>query len=216
MTDREPASSTTSSPSACPARRRDLLAAGTVALGCAGACALAVPFLNSLNGTENAAFSDDTIEVDLTPLAPGQGMMVQWRNWPVLIQHRTPDMLNALRRPEHLAALRDADSKILQQPRDATNWHRSVRPEYGVLIGICTHLGCVPSFEKPGATPQAEGGYFCPCHGSHFDAAGRVLRHAPAPYNLPVPPVTVLTPTKLGIGHSAGDPRFSMSDIQQI
>ncbi|WP_408874000.1 ubiquinol-cytochrome c reductase iron-sulfur subunit [Gluconobacter roseus] len=203
-------------PSPDGTKRRDLLATGTLALGCAGACALSVPFLNSLKNPAATPLSDNTLEVDLSTLAPGQNMTVQWRDWPVFIQRRTPQILAALQVPGHLATLRDADSKILQQPKDATNWHRSVRPEYGVLVGICTHLGCVPTFDKPGSAPEAKGGYFCPCHGSHFDAAGRVVQRAPAPYNLPVPPVTFLSDTKIRIGHSAGDPGFSMSDIQQI
>lgn len=197
-------------------KRRDLLARGTVALGCAGACALAVPFVNSLRPSTDGTVTETTLDVDLSALAPGDGMTVQWRDWPVFIQHRTPQMLSELQFPDHIARLRDATSKVVQQPKDATNWHRSIRPEYGVLIGICTHLGCVPTFERPGSAPSASGGYFCPCHGSHFDAAGRVLMRSPAPYNLPVPPVTMLSGTTLRIGHSAADPEFSMSDIQQI
>ena len=204
------------SPSSGGTKRRDLLTTATVTLGCAGACALAVPFLNSLKNPSATTLSDKTLEVDLSSLAPGQDMTVQWQDWPIFIQRRTPQMLAALQTPAHIATLRDANSKMLQQPKDATNWHRSVRPDYGVLVGICTHLGCVPSFEKPGSAPEAEGGYSCPCHGSHFDAAGRVAQRAPAPYNLPVPPVTFLSDTKIRIGHSAGDPGFSMSDIQQI
>ncbi|GBR67079.1 ubiquinol-cytochrome c reductase iron-sulfur subunit [Gluconobacter kanchanaburiensis] len=203
-------------PSPDGTKRRDLLATGTLALGCAGACALAVPFLESLKNPAASFQSGGMLDVDLSSLAPGQDMTVQWRDWPVFIQRRTHEMLAALQKPTHLATLRDADSKIRQQPVDAANWHRSVRPDYGVLIGICTHLGCVPSFEKPGSTPGATGGYFCPCHGSHFDAAGRVTQRAPAPYNLPVPPVTFLSDTKIRIGRSAGEPGFSMSDIQQI
>ncbi|MBS1085910.1 ubiquinol-cytochrome c reductase iron-sulfur subunit [Gluconobacter sphaericus] len=203
-------------PSSDGTRRRDLLATGTVVLGCAGACALTIPFVESLKNPAATSPSARLLDVDLSSLKPGQDMTVRWRDWPVFIQRRTPQMLAVLQTTDHLATLRDADSKVLQQPKDATNWHRSVRPEYGVLIGICTHLGCVPSFEKPGSTPEAKGGYFCPCHGSHFDAAGRVARRAPAPCNLPVPPVTFLSDTKLRIGHSAGDPGFSMSDIQQI
>ncbi|GBD57119.1 ubiquinol-cytochrome c reductase iron-sulfur subunit [Gluconobacter wancherniae NBRC 103581] len=197
-------------------KRRDVLASVTVGLGCAGACALAYPFLDSLNGTrgENAA-EDDTIEVDLSAIAPGQQVIVKWRGWPVFVQRRTPDMLAALRAPGLDQRLRDPASTIMQQPKDAANWHRSVVPEIGVYVGICTHLGCVPNYDPP-STADTSGHYACPCHGSQFDAAGRAFKDAPAPYNLPVPPVTMLTPNRVQIGKSKGDPGFDIANIQQI
>lgn len=196
--------------------RRDLLARVTVGAGCAGACALAYPFLDSLNGAKGGGTgADDGLEVDLSPLKPGQQMVVTWRGWPVFVQRRTPEMLAALRAPELAARLRDPESKMRQQPADATNWHRSVVPEIGVLIGICTHLGCVPSFGAPSPSDSA-GNYLCPCHGSRFDAAGRAYKDAPAPYNLPVPPVTMLSADRLQIGRSAGDPGFDIASIPQI
>ena len=210
----------TSSPS-CPlpgggTRRRDVLSTVIVGAGCVGACALAYPFLDSLNGTKNTTLGeDDSIDVDIAALRPGQQLVVTWRGWPVFIQRRTPEMLASLKATDIVQHLRDPDSKILQQPKDATNWHRSVVPEIGVLIGICTHLGCVPSYATPFANDKAAK-YSCPCHGSQFDAAGRVYKEAPAPYNLPVPPVTMLSATQVRIGQSKGDPAFSIASIQQI
>lgn len=98
--------------------------------------------------------------------------------------------------------LRDAQSDALQQPTYARNWHRSLVPEYGVYVGICTHLGCVPAYTAPAAAPDQTGRYACPCHGSQFDLAGRVFKGAPAPYNLPVPPHVMPTPTTLRLGEN--------------
>ncbi|WP_367159380.1 ubiquinol-cytochrome c reductase iron-sulfur subunit [Kozakia baliensis] len=196
--------------------RRDVLAKTTLGMGCAGACALAYPFLDSLNGTRGEDLGgDDTVDVDISTLHPGQQMVVTWRGWPVFVQRRTSEMLASLQAPGVTQRLRDPESKIMQQPRDATNWHRSITPEIGVLVGICTHLGCVPNFNAPNAADHA-GNYACPCHGSQFDVAGRAYKEAPAPYNLPVPPVTMLSETKLKIGVSKGDPGFDIANIQQI
>ncbi|GBR37443.1 ubiquinol-cytochrome c reductase iron-sulfur subunit [Neoasaia chiangmaiensis NBRC 101099] len=197
-------------------KRRDVLTKLTFGAGCAGVCALAYPFLDSLNGTRASAFDEsDVVDVDISMLRPGQQKVVQWRNWPVFVQRRTPEALASLQAPGADRDLRDPASRVLQQPRDATNWHRSVVPEIGVYIGICTHLGCVPNYNAPSATDLA-GGYVCPCHGSHFDIAGRAFSDAPAPYNLPVPPVTMLSANTLRIGLSKGDPTFDINDIQQI
>ncbi|MFT8482750.1 MAG: ubiquinol-cytochrome c reductase iron-sulfur subunit [Gluconobacter cerinus] len=197
-------------------RRRDVLATVTLGMGCAGACALAYPFLNSLNGTQSSRVGeDDTVEVDCSKLSPGQQLVVTWRGWPVFVQRRTPEMLASLRVPELAHRLRDPESKMHQQPQDAINWHRSVVPEIGVLIGICTHLGCVPSFDAPSSGDRS-GKYACPCHGSQFDIAGRAYKDAPAPYNLPVPPVTIISDQHLLIGKSKGDPDFDIATIQQI
>ncbi|KXV54096.1 ubiquinol-cytochrome c reductase iron-sulfur subunit [Gluconobacter thailandicus] len=197
-------------------RRRDVLATVTAGVGCAGACALAYPFLDSLNGTRNSRVGeDDTVDVDLSAIPPGQQAVVTWRGWPVFVQRRTAAMLASLQALGAAQRLRDPESKILQQPKDATNWHRSVVPEIGVLIGICTHLGCVPSYDTPSPSDQS-GKYACPCHGSQFDIAGRAYKNAPAPYNLPVPPVTMVSATHLRIGQSKGDPDFDIANIQQI
>ncbi|TPW36044.1 ubiquinol-cytochrome c reductase iron-sulfur subunit [Oecophyllibacter saccharovorans] len=203
-------------PSPCSRRRALTLSAGV--LGGVGACALAVPFLDSLRDPEarlkEAVSAHATRDVDLASLAPGHHMTVPWRNWPVFILHRTPDMLHALQDPALLSRLRDPDSRERQQPPDATNPWRSVRPQFAVLIGICTHLGCIPNPRPVPVDPQA-GGWFCGCHGSQFDGAGRVLRNMPAAYNLPVPPVRYLNDTTLRLGESAGN-GFTMQDIVQL
>lgn len=207
--------------------RRDILKksgeisfAGYATCACAGAgaCALAVPVVNSLNGVNRktaSALSDNAIlEVELSDLAPGQHKIVQWRGLPVFIQHRTETMLAALQQPEQLARLKDPDSKRKQQPPDAANWHRSVKAEYLLLINICTHLGCVTLYE-----PKGKSSFHCPCHGSWFDAAGRVFKNMPAPFNLPVPPATFKMTGKdlvLRLGESEQYPDFSLSEIEKL
>lgn len=199
--------------------RRDVIGLSTAALGGAGACALAVPFIESLRGP-HANLADAThdsayIDVDLSDLMPGGQKTVIWRGFPVSIQRRTPAMKDALSNPTLIAQLRDPHSSVQQQPHDAVNSYRSLQPDYGVFIIICTHLGCIPTMRDIPSLPTS-GGFFCPCHGSQFDGAGRVLRDMPAPYNLPVPPMHYLSPTRIRLGESKADPHFTMSSIQQI
>jgi ubiquinol-cytochrome c reductase iron-sulfur subunit len=116
--------------------------------------------------------------------------------------------------------LADPDSKQVQQAPYATNWHRSIKPEYSVLVGICTHLGCIPLFyPTPSATapvPSWPGGYFCPCHGSKYDAAGRVFSGVPAPYNLPVPPYRFVNDTTIRVGENPTDSAWNFDSIRQL
>ncbi|GBR55051.1 ubiquinol-cytochrome c reductase iron-sulfur subunit [Neokomagataea thailandica NBRC 106555] len=208
MTDSKPANPASTS-------RRDILARGTLAAACAGGCAVALPFLGSLRGTRDAAFATpETVDVDLSSVHEGAQITVTWHGWPVFVQRRSPAMLASLKAPTLLSRLRDPNSKILQQPKDAENWHRSIIPEIGIYIGICTHLGCIPNFNMANGPDTAR--YLCPCHGSHFDIAGRAFLGAPAPYNLPVPPATLLANQKIRIGASAGDPHFDITAIQQV
>lgn len=199
--------------------RRDMIGLGTAALGGAGACALAVPFIESLRGphaaTQDAAQESAVLDVDISDLSPGGQKTVIWHSFPVSIQRRTPAMTEALSNPALIAQLRDPHSSVRQQPHDAVNAQRSLHPEYGVFITICTHLGCIPTLRDVPSLP-ASGGFFCPCHGSQFDGAGRVLRDMPAPYNLPVPPMHYLSSTRIRLGESKADPHFNMSSIQQI
>lgn len=182
-------------------RRQLLLATGAACA--AGAVATAVPFLASLTPSERAKSAGAPVEVDISRLAPGQMMTVEWRGKPVWILHRTPEMLASLRQAEPFLA--DPDSQRPMQPEYAANSLRSRRPEMLVVVGICTHLGCSPS-EKflPGAQGGMDagwpGGFLCPCHGSTFDLAGRVFKNKPAPDNLPVPPHAYLSDTRLVIG----------------
>jgi ubiquinol-cytochrome c reductase iron-sulfur subunit len=199
--------------------RRDFLSLVTLAAGGVGVAAFAWPFLDSLRpGDENSARAP--IDIDVSKLPPGQQITVVWHGSPVFITHRTPEALARLQEASLAARLRDPSSGTLQQPPYATNWHRSIAPEFGVVVGICTHLGCVPAYSPAPdpAMPIANwpGGYACPCHGSKFDLAGRVFTGAPAPYNLPVPPYSMPRPTTIRIGQNPAGSDFDFSSIQQI
>lgn len=145
------------------------------------------------------------VTIDLSKLAPGQQISVEWRQKSVFILHRTRSMLERLNTQGHLTQLRDPYSDVgTQQPDYVQNEVRSLSNEYLIVVGRCTHLGCVPSF-RPGATygvlsPDWEGGYYCPCHGSRFDLAGRVFKGVPAPTNLEIPPYRYLSDSIVEIG----------------
>jgi len=182
--------------------RRTLLLA-TSAAGGAAAVATAVPFVASLTPSERAKAAGAPVEADVSKLAPGEMMTVEWRGKPVWILRRTPEMLASLDKTDALVS--DPESNKPMQPDYAKNKHRSIKPEYLVAVGICTHLGCSPSEKfKPGAESGLgadwPGGFLCPCHGSQFDLAGRVYRSMPAPDNLEVPPHKYLAESLLLIG----------------
>ncbi|MBI2295376.1 MAG: ubiquinol-cytochrome c reductase iron-sulfur subunit [Betaproteobacteria bacterium] len=185
--------------------RRRLLVAATGAVGGAGLAAASIPFVASMNPSERARARGAPVDVDFAKLGPGEQVTFEWRGKPVWILRRTEAMLKALENPGHLVKLADSDSKVKsQQPAYARNAFRSLKPEYLVLVPICTHLGCVPTFRPDVAPadlgPDWPGGYFCPCHGSKFDFAGRVYRNVPAPTNLVVPPHKYVTDTRVSIG----------------
>ncbi|MCX7945599.1 MAG: ubiquinol-cytochrome c reductase iron-sulfur subunit [Hydrogenophilus sp.] len=182
--------------------RRQLLIA-TTAVGTAGAVALAVPFVASFAPSERAKAAGAPVEADISKLPPGEMMVVEWRGKPVWILHRTPEMLATLEKIRDKLA--DPDSEKSEQPPYAKNIHRSIKPEYLIVEGICTHLGCSPTAkfqpgEASGLGAEWLGGYLCPCHGTLFDLAGRVFKNMPAPANLPVPPHKYLSETKILIG----------------
>lgn len=182
-------------------RRRMLLL--TAAVAGAGVAATAVPFVASLAPSERARAMGASVEVDIGDIPPGGSKTVEWRGKPVWIMRRTPEMLAAL--SAHDAELADPASRKDQQPDYARNPQRSIRPELFVAVGICTHLGCSPTQLPAGTNNPAvgsdwAGGFFCPCHGSTFDLAGRVFRNKPAPTNLEVPPYKYLADSKLLIG----------------
>ncbi len=195
-----------------PPVRRDFLTLLTLATASLGGAAFAWPFLDSLNGAGGDDVADSAVEVDLSHLAPGQQIVVVWRGDPVFVLRRTPEALLRLQDPALQALLRDPLSVQRQQPDYAANWHRSAVPEFAVMVGICTHLGCVPRFRPRAGTGE---GYVCPCHGSRFDLAGRVLAGSPALYNLPVPPYLVAG-TKLRIGQGPPGSRFSFGEIVKV
>jgi ubiquinol-cytochrome c reductase iron-sulfur subunit len=189
------------------ARRRFLVTA-TAATGVVGAGLVAVPFLSSLKPSANARAEGAPTYVDISRIDPGQEVVVLWRGKPVRVLRRTPIMIERLTDARWRPNLRDPDSSVAtQQPVYAQNATRSIRPETLVVVAACTHLGCVPSFEPEVAQPEFgadwPGGYWCPCHGSRFDFAGRVTKNVPAPTNLVVPPHRYLPSGVLEIG---GDP----------
>ncbi|SFP99927.1 ubiquinol-cytochrome c reductase iron-sulfur subunit [Nitrosomonas cryotolerans] len=182
-------------------RRRFLVAATSVAGGVAGV-AIATPFMLSMMPSERAKAAGAPVEVDISKLEPGMLLMVEWRGRVVWVLKRTPEMLATLKKVED--ELADPNSEKDQQPEYARNETRSIKPEILVAEGICTHLGCSPVFRKEIAPadlgPDWLGGFFCPCHGSKFDLAGRVYKSVPAPTNLVVPPHTYLSDNRLLIG----------------
>jgi ubiquinol-cytochrome c reductase iron-sulfur subunit len=196
--------------------RRDFIniLTGTAAIG--GTAAFAWPFIDQLNPAANALAQGLPVAVDLTKVQPGQQITVLWRKMPIFIVHRTPALLAELTKPSDLGLLRDPDSKARQQPAYAKNWCRSIRPEFLVLVGVCTHLGCTPSYEPALGSlgPRWPGGWLCPCHGSRYDLAGRVFKSVPAPLNLPVPPYRFASDTSVVIGANPPGSTFQMSEIE--
>src|SRR5213078_4782743 len=169
--------------------RRNLIVA-TSAVGGAAGLAAAVPFAASLWPSERTRAAGAPVEVDLSRIAPGELAVIEWRGKPVWVIRRTPEMLASLKAAE--PRLSDPGSKASEQPKYAQNEYRSEKPEIMVMEGVCTHLGCSPQLKPADAKGEMGGdwvgGFYCPCHGSKFDLAGRVFRGAPAPVNLKVPP----------------------------
>ena len=176
------------------------------AMGGAGAIAAAVPFVETFEPSERAKAAGAAVEADISGLKAGEKMTVEWRGKPVWIVRRTPEQLAALKKNDPLLA--DPQSKRKPDeltPAYARNEDRSIKPEFLVVVGICTHLGCSPSDKfQSGAQPSLpddwNGGFLCPCHGSTFDMAGRVFKNKPAPDNLEVPPHMYLSDSRLLIG----------------
>ena len=180
-----------------------------IASGCAGAVGagfVAVPFISSFQPSERARAAGAAVEVDISGIKPGEKLTVEWRGKPVWVVRRTPEQLAELPKLDPLLA----DPKSLRNPDELTpsyarNENRSIKPEFLVTVGICTHLGCSPSDKfTPGPQPSLPadwaGGFLCPCHGSTFDMAGRVFKDKPAPDNLEVPPYTYLSDSRILIG----------------
>ena len=180
--------------------RRNLVVATSVAGGVVGAGA-AVPFVASMWPSERARAAGAPVEVDISKIGPGEMQVVEWRGKPVWVIRRTKEMVESLKAVA--PRLTDPASKSSEQPKYAENEHRSAKPDLMVMEGVCTHLGCSPQLKSAEAKAEMGGdwvgGFYCPCHGSKFDYAGRVFRGAPAPLNLKVPPYT-LTENTLVIG----------------
>ncbi len=200
--------------------RRDFLYIATGTVAAVGAVAALVPMVSQMNPDASTLAAGGPVDLDISKIEPGQQVVVRWRERPVFVFHRTPETLKTLQDPKLIAVLSDPNSQQVQQAPYATNWHRSIKPEFGVLVGICTHLGCIPLFyPQPNATtPVADwpGGYFCPCHGSKYDPAGRVFSGVPAPYNLPVPPYTFASNTTIRIGENPSGSNWDFGAIRQL
>lgn len=201
-----------------PIKRRDFLYVATATVGGLGSALTLWPFMDQMEPGSNVLAAGSPISVDLSALQPGQQIVVMWRSRPIFIVHRTPAILASLKEKALMEQLRDPASQELQQPPYAANWSRSLKPDYFVAVGICTHLGCIPTFmPNPGSVSASwRGGYLCHCHGSKYDLAGRVFVGVPAPYNLPVPPYSFSGPTTVVIGQNPVGDNFSIAEIDQI
>jgi ubiquinol-cytochrome c reductase iron-sulfur subunit len=150
------------------------------------------PFIDSMNPAADALAAGNPIDLDFGSIRPGRQTVASWRGNPIFIVIRPAGILETLQQSSLTARLRDADSETHQQPPYAKKWHRSIVPEYQIVVGTCTHLGCIPKFRADvGAKelqPRWPGGYFCSCHGSKYDFRAAFSSGVPAPYNLPVPP----------------------------
>jgi ubiquinol-cytochrome c reductase iron-sulfur subunit len=182
--------------------KRGFLIAATSVVGGVAAGAAAVPFAGSMVPSERAKAAGAPVEADISNLAPGEMQIVEWRGKPVWIVRRTPEMLDGIKKSDDRVS--DPKSEVPKQPDYATNEFRSIKPEIAVLEGVCSHLGCSPQFksiESKGDMGQDwTGGFFCPCHGSKFDFAGRVYKGSPAPVNLTVPPYKFVGDARIIIG----------------
>jgi ubiquinol-cytochrome c reductase iron-sulfur subunit len=187
--------------------RRRFLTAATSAVGGVGVAAVAWPFIASWLPSARARAAGAPVEVDISKLEPGQMVIAEWRGKPVWVVHRTKEAIAALSTLDDQLA--DPASAIPQQPAYTVNTGRALREEIAVLVGICTHLGCSPTY-RPDVAPadlgeEWKGGFFCPCHGSRFDLAGRVYKGVPAPTNLEVPPHKYLSDGSIMIGVDHGE-----------
>lgn len=200
VTDKTPTLEGTPSEEEVDEQRRQFLLSAAAVLGGVGVSCSFIPLIASWFPSARAQAEGAPVEVDLSKMEPGQQVTVAWRGKPVWIIRRTKEMLQHL--VTHDTQLRDPKSLVEQQPTYAKNEYRSVNPEYLVLIGICTHLGCSPKYvptEKE-LGPSWPGGFYCPCHGSTFDLSGRVFKGAPAPINLEVPPYKFISKDVIVIG----------------
>ena len=183
--------------------RRRFLTATTAVVGAVGAGFAAVPFIKSWSPSARARFAGAPVSQDISALAEGAQVVINWRGQPIFISRRSKAMLDVMKSLDGILA-DPASANVDQQPAYAQNPTRSIKPEISVLVGVCTHLGCAPEFlpeVKPEPfDPDWKGGYFCPCHKSRYDLAGRVLKAQPAPLNLPVPPYHFESDTMLVIG----------------
>jgi len=187
--------------------KRQFLTSALAVVGAVGTGYLAVPFLSQMQPSVKAMAAGAPVTVDISKMEPGQLLRVEWRGKPVWILNRTNEVLATLKTLD--SQLRDPKSDESIQPASSKNPERSIKPEIFVAVGLCTHLGCSPTF-RPEIAPHDlgekwKGGFFCPCHGSWFDLAGRVYQGVPAPSNLEIPPYRYVSDTQIIVGESAED-----------
>ena len=182
--------------------RRRFLVVATSVVGAAGAAGAAIPFLGSWAPSAKAKAAGAPVRVNINKVQPGHQIVAEWRGQPVFVLHRTPEIMAAL--PTIDAQMADPKSQESEQPDYVDAAARSIKPEILIVLGVCTHLGCSPTFRPEVAPadlgPEWVGGYFCACHGSRYDLAGRVYKGQPAPLNLPVPPHSYETDSVILIG----------------
>ena len=182
--------------------RRNFLANLTKVMGGVGGIFAVIPFLSTMSPSEKAKSSGAPIEIDVSGLKPGAFKVVEWRGKPVWVVRRTAEMINNTQEDNDI--LTDPKSLEEHQPKYTQNKFRSLNPEYLVLLGVCTHLGCSPLYKPNSKTAELgldwKGGFFCPCHGSKFDLSGRVHKGMPAPYNLEVPPHYFVSESRIIVG----------------
>src|SRR3984885_2086361 len=200
--------------------KRDFLFLATGSLATVGVATTLWPFIDQMNPDDATIAAAGPVDIDIGQLQPGQRVVTLWASRPVFVVKRAQPALDELKNPKLLSQLRDPNSEQMQQPTYAANWSRSVKPEILVLVGVCTHLGCIPLFDpEPSATdpaPDWPGGFFCPCHGSKYDLAGRVFQGVPAPYNLPVPPYHFPDDKTVRVGQNPPGANFDFNSIQQV
>jgi len=200
--------------------KRDFLFLMTGSLAAVGTAATIWPFIDQMNPDAATIAAAGPVDIDIQQLQPGQRVVALWAARPVFVVKRPEPALEELKNPKLLDGLRDPNSQEPQQPAYAANWSRSIKPEILVLVGVCTHLGCIPLFDpEPNATdpaPDWPGGFFCPCHGSKYDLAGRVFQGVPAPYNLPVPPYHFPDDKTVRVGENPPGQTFDFNSILQV
>lgn len=189
--------------------RRRVLIGATCAVGAVGVVGAAIPFVGSWNPSARAKAAGAPVKYNISKIEPGALVTVEWRGKPVFIVRRTQAALDSLKKVEDQGVLLDANSDEPQQPGYAKNAERAINKEFAILLGVCTHLGCAPMFRPDvGAADLGgdkwQGGFFCPCHGSKYDLAGRVYVGVPAPLNLEVPPHRYESDSVVVIGEDQG------------
>jgi ubiquinol-cytochrome c reductase iron-sulfur subunit len=200
--------------------KRDFLFLMTGSLAAVGTAVTIWPFIDQMNPDAATIAAAGPVDIDIQQLQPGQRVVALWAARPVFVVKRPGPALEELKNPKLLDGLRDPNSEEPQQPAYAANWSRSIKPEILVIVGVCTHLGCIPLFDpEPNATdpaPDWPGGFFCPCHGSKYDLAGRVFQGVPAPYNLPVPPYHFPDDKTVRVGENPPGQTFDFNSILQV